>query len=62
MHPALSILTDSSCVLTLYFLFKVPSYPLSNLLSRLYPYNLLLNKEGQQAVNDIYQVCGIVCF
>jgi len=40
-------------------LFKVPGYPLSDLLSRLYPYYLLLNKEGKQAVDDIYKVSAI---
>uniref|UniRef100_H2YJD9 von Willebrand factor A domain-containing protein 8 n=1 Tax=Ciona savignyi TaxID=51511 RepID=H2YJD9_CIOSA len=32
-----------------------PGYPIQNLLSRLYPYKLVLNKEGTQAVEDIYQ-------
>uniref|UniRef100_H2YJD5 VWFA domain-containing protein n=1 Tax=Ciona savignyi TaxID=51511 RepID=H2YJD5_CIOSA len=35
--------------------FQFPGYPIQNLLSRLYPYKLVLNKEGTQAVEDIYQ-------
>ena len=42
-----------------YFFSKVPGYPLPDLLSRLYPYYLLLNKEGKQAVEDIYSVSHI---
>lgn len=34
---------------------KIPSYPVSRLLSRMYPYQLLLNKEGVQAVEDTYK-------
>uniref|UniRef100_F6QXZ7 von Willebrand factor A domain-containing protein 8 n=1 Tax=Ciona intestinalis TaxID=7719 RepID=F6QXZ7_CIOIN len=34
---------------------KLPKYPIQNLLSRLYPYKLVLNKDGTQAVEDIYK-------
>jgi len=33
----------------------IPSYPVSRLLSRMYPYQLLLNKDGIQAVEDTYK-------
>nr|XP_039272426.1 von Willebrand factor A domain-containing protein 8-like isoform X1 [Styela clava] len=33
---------------------KAKDYPLLGLFSRLYPYDILLNKEGQQSVSDAY--------
>ncbi|CAK8678183.1 unnamed protein product [Clavelina lepadiformis] len=34
---------------------RVPGYPLVDLLARLYPYHIVLNKDGLQAVEDIYK-------
>jgi len=38
---------------------KVPTYPTSQLLEMLYPYHLLLNKEGTSAVQDVYNKFNI---